>query len=42
MVGCHINLDDESFLERPAMTLFADFYHYDFLGPALNTAGQKS
>ena len=39
MVNCHINLDDESFLERPAMTLFADLHYYDLLGPALNADG---
>ena len=41
MVGCHINLDDESFLERPVMTLFADLYHDDFPSPARGTAGRK-
>lgn len=38
MVRCHINLNDESFLERPVMTRFADLYSSDFLGPALKTA----
>ena len=36
MVICHINLDDESLLERPVMTRFADLYSSDFPGPALN------
>lgn len=39
MVGCHINLNDESFLERPSMTLFADLHYYDLPGPAVNADG---
>lgn len=42
MVGCHINLDDESFLERPVMTRFADLYSSDLLAPPQGTAGRKS
>ena len=41
MVARHINLDDESFLERPSMTLFADLHYYDLPGPALNADGRK-
>ena len=42
MVGCHINLDDESFLERPMLTRFADLYSSDLLAPPQGTAGRKS
>jgi hypothetical protein len=39
MVICHINLDDESFLERPMLTPFADLCASDLPGPALNADG---
>jgi hypothetical protein len=39
MVNCHINLDDESFLERPVMTRFADLYRSDLPDPARNADG---
>ena len=38
MVGCHINLNDESFLERPAMTLFADLYSSDLPATAQSSS----
>ena len=41
MVARHINLDDESFLERPMLTLFADLYSSDLSAPAQSTAGRK-
>jgi len=39
MVSCHINIDDESFLERPMLTPLADLCASDLPGPALNADG---
>ena len=41
MVNCHINLDDESFLELPVMTRFSDLYSSDLPAPAQGAAGRK-
>ena len=39
MVNCHTNLEDESFLERPVMTRFADLYRSDLPDRARNADG---